>query len=171
MTSHHATRAKGAGSKGMVGMTSMISLDSEMDHATITRYDCKVCGQPFQAAHEATPDPRFCSPKCAGAASSHRRKGQSAGRRKQGDDQATVETSGPTLAETVDQLIRDGFLPAPTIRLAYDNSPVWSFGLIASLFDLPTGKLIEELKKAGPVHRMDDVTIPSTWALLKDMAL
>jgi hypothetical protein len=137
-----------------------------------TRIECRQCGQSFHAASEASPAPKFCSPKCAGSASSARRKGQSAVRRKQGDsDQDTNQVSGPSLAAQVEELIAGGYLPQPTIRLAIDDQPVWSFGSIAGLFELPAHRLIDVLRQNGPQHLPDDKGIPSSWHLLETFKL
>lgn len=92
-------------------------------------------------------------------------------KRMQDDDQDRIQASGPSLAAQVDQLIRDGFLPAPTIRLAVGNTPVWSFPAICQLFDIQAPKLIDAIVTNGPAHRPDDKGIPSSWQLFMESGL
>jgi hypothetical protein len=93
------------------------------------------------------------------------------GRRKDEGNQDTAPASGPSLADTVDQLIRDGYLPAPTLRLAFDDTPVWAFGAIAGLFELRADQLIAVIRRNGPQHLPDDKGIPSSWHLLETFKL
>jgi hypothetical protein len=77
------------------------------------------------------------------------------------------QTSGQSLADQVEALIAGGYLPKPDLRLAIDNSPVWSFGSIAGLFEIPPNRLIDTLRANGPVHAVDQANIPSSWELFK----
>lgn len=86
-------------------------------------------------------------------------------------DQEAMESATDALTESVDRLIHAGYMPAPTIRLAVGNVPVWSFPAIASLFELRPDQLAEVLVRNGAVHAPDDRGIPSSWEMFKAMTL